>query len=57
MLSPIPVFRWTRGFHLHDMVELAVVGVSVFMMIKVSQGQDVSLPVLGELAAKSVAES
>jgi len=57
VLSPIPVFRWTRGFHLHDMVELAVVGVSVFMMIKVSQGQDVSLPVLGELAHKSVAES
>jgi uncharacterized membrane protein len=57
VFSPIAAFRWTRGFPLHDMLELAVLGVSVFMMIKVGQGQDFSLPILGELAHKSVAES
>jgi uncharacterized membrane protein len=57
VLSPIPAFRWARGFHFHDMLELAVLGVSIFMMIKVGQGQDFSLPILGELAQKSVAET
>ena len=57
VLSPIPAFRWTRGFHLHDMLELAVLGVSIFMMIKVRHGEDFSLPILGELAQKSAAES
>jgi uncharacterized membrane protein len=55
VFSPIPFP--TRHFRLDDILELALLGVSIFMLIKVSQGQDLSLPILGELAQKSVSES
>ena len=38
------------------MVALALVGVGVLMMVKTSQGETFHLPVLGELADKSVTE-
>jgi len=38
------------------MVALALVGVGVLMMVKTSQGETFHLPVLGELADKSVSE-
>jgi uncharacterized membrane protein len=57
VFSPLPFGRWSRAFRLDDLFELALVALSVFMMVKVGQGQDVSLPILGELAEKSAAES
>ena len=57
VISPIPFFHWGRGFQLHSLFHLAALGVSVFMMIKVGHGEDFSLPVLGELAQKSAAET
>lgn len=55
--SPLPFGRWGRVFRLDDLLELALLALSIFMMVKVGQGQDVSLPILGELADKSAAES
>jgi uncharacterized membrane protein len=43
--------------HLHDLVSLVLLGMSVFMMVKASQGEAYSLPLFGELAQRSVAES
>jgi len=55
VVSPGPFFA--RHFRLDDILEVALVGLSVFMMVKVGQGQQVSLPILGELAHKSAAET
>jgi uncharacterized membrane protein len=57
VLSPLPFGRWGRAFRLDDLFELALVALSVFMMVKVGQGRHVSLPILGELAEKSAAET
>jgi uncharacterized membrane protein len=43
--------------HLHDLVSLVLLGMSIFMMVKASQGEAYSLPLFGELAQRSVAES
>jgi uncharacterized membrane protein len=56
VLHPIPFLN--RAFlHLDNLFQLAIVGVWIFMIVKVSQGHDFSLPILGELAEKSVSES
>ncbi|MBM3746571.1 MAG: hypothetical protein FJW34_12315 [Acidobacteria bacterium] len=55
VISPLPFFHWGRGFRLDRFLELGLVGVSVFMMVKVGQGRTFSLPIVGELAEKSVA--
>ena len=57
VVRPLPFFIPGRHFHLDLILQLAIVGVWIFMLIKVSQNQDYSLPILGELAHKSVAES
>jgi uncharacterized membrane protein len=60
VISPLPFLHRGEGFgffRLDKLLELGLVGVSVFMMIKVGQGQTFSLPILGELAQKSAAES
>lgn len=57
LVRPLPLFIPGRHFHLDLILQLAIVGVWIFMLIKVSQNQDYSLPILGELAQKSVAES
>jgi uncharacterized membrane protein len=41
--------------YLGRVLTLAVLGVWIFMMIKTSQREDYSLPILGELAEKSLA--
>ena len=39
-----------------DLIQLLVIGVGVFMLIKTNQGNLIRLPFLGELADKSVTE-
>jgi uncharacterized membrane protein len=40
----------------HDMVNIALLAMSIFMMVKASHEETYSLPVFGELAERSVAE-
>lgn len=53
-----PLFRMMPGpsFPIERLLNLGVLAVWVFMMIKASHGQQYSLPIVGELAARSVAE-
>ncbi len=43
--------------HLHDLISVALLAMSIFMMVKASHGEAYSLPLFGELAQRSVAES
>jgi uncharacterized membrane protein len=54
-----PVLRMLPGPHLRldKLLSLGLVALWVFMMVKTSQEQTCSLPILGELAEKSAAES
>jgi len=61
VFRPIPFFFFP-GVHIphfsFDLIlQLAILGVWIFMLVKVSQDQSYSLPILGELAHKSVSES
>lgn len=51
MTGYAPALRFAGG-----MLKLAVLGLWVYMMMRVRAGDDVHLPVLGELAERSVAE-
>ena len=53
-----PMFRWIPGPHVHidKLLNLLIMGVYIFMIVKTSQGQTYSLPVVGELAQRSVSE-
>ncbi|MGB9609722.1 MAG: zinc-ribbon domain-containing protein [Bryobacteraceae bacterium] len=51
MTGYAPALRFAGG-----MMKLAVLGLWVYMMIRVNAGDDVHLPVIGELAERSVAE-
>jgi uncharacterized membrane protein len=42
--------------HLHRIIEAVLLGMSIFMMVKASHEEAYALPLLGELAQKSVAE-
>jgi uncharacterized membrane protein len=61
VIRPIPFFFLPGGRVPHvsfDLfLQLAIIGVWIFMLVKVSQDQTYSLPILGELAHKSVSES
>jgi uncharacterized membrane protein len=46
----------TPGFQLHYLIQLVLVGMSIFMMVKASHDEAYPLPLFGELAQKSVAE-
>ena len=48
---------WGDLHIVHDMVNLALLVMSIFMMVKAAHGQEYSLPVFGELAQRSVSES
>ena len=41
---------------IHELVSLALVAMSIFMMVKAAHEQAYSLPLFGELAARSVEE-
>jgi uncharacterized membrane protein len=45
-----------RGFPLGSLLELTVIGAMIFMLVKVSQNQNYSLPIVGDLAEKSASE-
>jgi uncharacterized membrane protein len=46
------------GVHnLHDVISLVLLGMAIFMMVKASHNEAFSLPIFGELAQRSVAES
>lgn len=47
--------RFTLAF-IPNMIKLSVLAAWLFMLVKVRQGVDYRLPVVGELAEKSVAE-
>ncbi|MEP6537161.1 MAG: hypothetical protein ABJF23_17645 [Bryobacteraceae bacterium] len=55
-----PIFSITPGFHegkvIRSLLHTAVFGAWVFMLIKTSQHQVYRLPIVGELADRSVAE-
>ncbi|HWQ54765.1 MAG TPA: zinc-ribbon domain-containing protein [Bryobacteraceae bacterium] len=51
-----PVFAFVRYFPLGGLVRAVVLGVWLFMLVKASQEEVYSLPVIGELAERSVAE-
>lgn len=65
ILSPIMSFRFLPGSHglrllpglgLVAAVKVLVLGAWIFMLVKVSHGEHFRLPILGELADRSVAE-
>jgi uncharacterized membrane protein len=54
-----PMFAFSYGFGVHafpSLLKAVIFGTWIFMMIKVSQDQTVKLPILGDLAEKSVSE-
>jgi uncharacterized membrane protein len=54
-----PMFGGLNG-HMHfgpvKILEFAIIGVSIFMMVKAAHQEAYALPVIGELAQKSAAE-
>lgn len=51
-----PILWMVPNLHLYQFVQLALLGASIFMMVKASHDEAYSLPLFGELAARSVAE-
>jgi len=49
-------FLPTSHFHLHGLINLVLLAMSVFMMVKASRDEAYSLPIFGELAQRSVSE-
>lgn len=54
-----PFFRMAPGFHFRPdkILELGILALWIFMIVKTSQEQTFSLPILGELAERSVSET
>jgi|SRR5579871_78286 len=51
-----PLGDLTPHFPLHQLVEVALLIMSIFMIVKAAHGEAYSLPLFGELAQRSVAE-
>ena len=51
-----PLFISIPHMHFDGVVKLVLLLLSIFMITKASQGQTYSLPIIGELAEKSVSE-
>ena len=51
-----PMFRAIPNLHLYGIVQAALIGASVFMMVKAAHEETYSLPLFGELAQRSVSE-
>ena len=56
VFAPLNFFERGPHFHLAGLLELAIFALWIFMIVKTSQEQVVSLPIIGELAEKSLAE-
>lgn len=57
VIRPIPYMLPGPHFSIDGILQLAIWAVCIYMVVKVSQDQFVSLPVIGDLAEKSVSES
>jgi uncharacterized membrane protein len=51
-----PMFSMVPRMPINSLVELLLLGMSVFMMVKAAHNETYSLPLIGELASRSVAE-
>jgi len=51
-----PMFSMIPRMPVNSLIELLLLGMSVFMMVKAAHDETYSLPVFGELAHRSVAE-
>jgi uncharacterized membrane protein len=51
-----PMFSMIPHMPVHGLVELLLLGMSIFMMVKAAHNETYSLPLFGELAHRSVAE-
>jgi uncharacterized membrane protein len=51
-----PLLGRVPELHIHRIIEAGLLGMSIFMMVKASHDEAYALPLLGELAQKSVAE-
>jgi uncharacterized membrane protein len=51
-----PAFSHVSGMHLHGILQALLLGASIFMMVKASHQEQFSLPLFGDLAAKSMAD-
>jgi uncharacterized membrane protein len=56
VFTPFTFMGRGPNFHLAGLLELAILALWIFMIVKTSQEQVVSLPVIGELAEKSLSE-
>src|SRR5450759_4233756 len=45
-----PILQRIPGFHLHGLIQLVLVAMSIFMMVKAAHDEAYSLPLFGELA-------
>jgi uncharacterized membrane protein len=51
-----PVFTSIPRVHINGIIQLVLLGMSIFMIIKASHDEAYALPIIGELAEKSVSE-
>jgi uncharacterized membrane protein len=51
-----PVFTVVRHVPLNGLIQAVLLGMSIFMIIKASRDEAYALPIIGELAEKSVSE-
>ena len=51
-----PIFRGIPHMHVDPIIKVALLVMSIFMIVKASQEERYSLPIIGELAEKSVSE-
>lgn len=52
-----PMFIAVPHVHVNGIIQAVLFGVSIFMIIKASHEEAYSLPIIGDLAAKSVSEN
>jgi uncharacterized membrane protein len=51
-----PMFLAIPHVHVHGIIQVVLFGMSIFMIIKASRDEAFALPIIGELAEKSVSE-
>jgi uncharacterized membrane protein len=51
-----PTFYAFTNLHLYRIIEAALLGASIFMMVKAAHEEAYALPLFGELAQRSIAE-
>ncbi len=51
-----PMSLFVPRFPLHSLIELVLLGLSIFMIVKAAHNETYSLPLFGELAQRSIAE-